>query len=184
MRQIRNMHELKADRATVNIFQPLDTFVQSQRRTQTKRFRGEQLVHVRFGEPESFRLQVDHNDISQIQRIDARFQMVEKYDKPESFRQAESTASNKSPSHLPVLCRLEVSKYRHFESMQRHEGIFLGGPVCRSRSFARSNAAIREGLRTALLSIAAKALRRIPDFIVSDLSIVMESVLEVGARAK
>ncbi len=78
MRQIRNMHELKADRATINIFQPLDAFAQSQRRTQTKRFRGEQLVHVRFGKAEGFGLEVDDREIAQVQRIDARFQMAER----------------------------------------------------------------------------------------------------------
>src|SRR5580765_5695370 len=71
------MHELKADRATINIFQPLDAFAQSQRRSQTKRFRGEQLVHVRFGKAEGFGLEVNDSEIAQVQRIDARFQMAE-----------------------------------------------------------------------------------------------------------
>ena len=71
------MHELKADRATINIFQPLDAFAQSQRRSQPKRFRGEQLVHVRFGKAEGFGLEVNDSEIAQVQRIDARFQMAE-----------------------------------------------------------------------------------------------------------
>src|SRR5882724_9578365 len=50
LREIRNMHELKADRAAVNLFQPSDGFAQSQRRIETERFRSEQLFHVRFGE--------------------------------------------------------------------------------------------------------------------------------------
>ena len=71
------MHELKADRAAVNIFQPSDGFAQSQRRTETERFRSEQLVHVRFGEAEGFGLEINDSEIAQVQRIDARFQMAE-----------------------------------------------------------------------------------------------------------